>query len=227
MRLDLELERLLEYLDARVGEGEYTLFLTADHGAIHVPAFLNDQKIPAGYLDSKAMAERLFQEVEERFGDRSLIESISYNEIYLNKGILKALENEGFDSASVRTAIANMLYDFDHVERVYTSDQLRNFGATSGFDRIIFNGYHPKRSGDIVFVQSPGYVSYSRTGSTHGSAMIYDTHVPLLFFGKGIPTGSTAERTEIPDIAPTLAVLLGIGMPNGTTGTPIEELLED
>ncbi|MEK9559537.1 MAG: alkaline phosphatase PafA [Flavobacteriaceae bacterium] len=227
MRLDLELERLLDYLDDQVGEGEYTLFLTADHGAIHVPAFLNDQKIPAGYLDTKAMAERLYHEVEEQFGDRSLIESISYNEIYLNKEILKALEKEGFTSASVRTAIANILYDFDHVERVYTSDQLRNFGTTSGFNRIIYNGYHPKRSGDIVFVQSPGYVSYSRTGSTHGSAMIYDTHVPLLFFGKGIPAGSTAERTEIPDIAPTLAVLLGIGMPNGTTGTPIEDLLED
>ncbi|MDA0678276.1 MAG: alkaline phosphatase family protein, partial [Bacteroidetes bacterium] len=92
---------------------------------------------------------------------------------------------------------------------------------------IIYNGYHPKRSGDLIFIPSPGYISYGKTGSTHGSAMIYDTHVPLLFFGKGIEHGSTAERTEIPDIAPTLAVLLGIGMPNGTTGTPIEDLLED
>ena len=57
--------------------------------------------------------------------------------------------------------------------------------------------------------------------------MIYDTHVPLIFYGQGINRGVTSKRTEVTDIAPTLAVLLGIGMPNGTTGTPIEDLLED
>ncbi|MEX0363281.1 MAG: alkaline phosphatase family protein, partial [Allomuricauda sp.] len=64
------------------------------------------------------------------------------------------------------------------------------------------------------------------TGSTHGSPMIYDTHVPLLLFGKGIKKGSTVNRTEIPDIAPTVAVLLGVAFPNGTTGSPISEVLE-
>ena len=38
--------------------------------------------------------------------------------------------------------------------------------------------------------------------------------------------GSTALRTEIPDIAPTLAALLGIAFPNGTTGKPITRVLE-
>lgn len=227
MRLDLELSRLLTYLDQTVGAGEYLMFLTADHGAIHVPAFLNDQKIPAGYLDTKQLSQQLLEKVVARFGNANLIESLSYNEIYLNKNVLDSLAVQGYSAAQVRREIAEFLYDLDHIERVYTSDQLRNFGSTSGFDRIIYNGYHPKRSGDLIFIQSPGYISYGKTGSTHGSAMIYDTHVPLLFFGKGIEHGSTAERTEIPDIAPTLAVLLGIGMPNGTTGTPIEDLLED
>lgn len=227
MRLDLELSRLLTYLDQTVGAGEYLMFLTADHGAIHVPAFLNDQKIPAGYLDTKQLSQQLLEKVVARFGNADLIESLSYNEIYLNKNVLDSLAVQGYSAAQVRREIAEFLYDLDHIERVYTSDQLRNFGSTSGFDRIIYNGYHPKRSGDLIFIQSPGYISYGKTGSTHGSAMIYDTHVPLLFFGKGIEHGSTAERTEIPDIAPTLAVLLGIGMPNGTTGTPIEDLLED
>ena len=227
MRLDLELSRLLTHLDQTVGAGEYLMFLTADHGAIHVPAFLKDQKIPAGYLDTKQLSQQLLEKVVARFGNADLIESLSYNEIYLNKNVLHSLAVQGYSAAQVRSEIAEFLYDLDHIERVYTSDQLRNFGSTSGFDRIIYNGYHPKRSGDLIFIQSPGYISYGKTGSTHGSAMIYDTHVPLLFFGKGIEHGSTAERTEIPDIAPTLAVLLGIGMPNGTTGTPIEDLLED
>ena len=86
--------------------------------------------------------------------------------------------------------------------------------------------YNQKRSGDVLIVPNTGYISYSRTGSTHGSPQIYDTHAPLLLFGKGIKHGSTVNRTEIPDIAPTIASLLGIAFPNGTTGRPIVEVLE-
>jgi arylsulfatase A-like enzyme len=64
------------------------------------------------------------------------------------------------------------------------------------------------------------------TGSTHGSPQIYDTHTPLLFYGKGIKKGNTVQRTEIPDIAPTVAALLGISFPSGTTGKPIPEVLQ-
>ena len=56
--------------------------------------------------------------------------------------------------------------------------------------------------------------------------MTYDTHVPLLFFGKGIRKGSTFERTEIIDIAPTISALLGISFPNGATGSPLDFVIE-
>ncbi|MDO7676192.1 MAG: alkaline phosphatase family protein, partial [Flavobacteriaceae bacterium] len=61
---------------------------------------------------------------------------------------------------------------------------------------------------------------------THGSPQIYDTHTPLLFFGKGFKQGASFERSEIPDIAPTVAAMLGIAFPNGTTGKPLTEVLE-
>ena len=97
---------------------------------------------------------------------------------------------------------------------------------TKGIPYILQNGYNQKRSGDVLVVLKPGMISYPRTGSTHGSPQIYDTHVPLLFYGKGIQKGSTVMRTEIPDIAPTIASLLGIAFPNGTTGQPIVKVLE-
>jgi len=43
--------------------------------------------------------------------------------------------------------------------------------------------------------------------------------------GKGVKRGSTSLRTEIPDIAPTIATLLGIAFPNGATGSPIDAAL--
>jgi len=97
---------------------------------------------------------------------------------------------------------------------------------TQGIPYILQNGYHQKRSGDVLYTLKPGFVDYGETGSTHGSPQIYDTHVPLLFYGKGIKKGSTTKRTEIPDIAPTIASLLGIAFPNGTTGEPINMVLD-
>ena len=226
LRLDLELERLLNFLDKNIGYGEYTLFLTADHAAMHVPSFLKDSKIPAGHIEGSVIAEELFKELESRFG-MNIIEAINYNEIYLDREALRELEKKGMTSSQVRQGVAEIMYDIDNIERVYTSDQLRNFGASDSFDRMVFKGYNPKRSGDIFFIQSPGFVDDDPKGSSHSSAMIYDTHVPLIFYGQGIKKGVTSKRTEVTDIAPTLAVLLGIGMPNGTTGTPIEDLLED
>ena len=87
-------------------------------------------------------------------------------------------------------------------------------------------GFNQKRSGDVLIVNDPGYISYSKTGSTHGSPFSYDTHVPLLFFGKGIKHGQTLEKTEITDIAPTISALLGISFPNGAIGQPLEFVLD-
>ena len=48
LRLDKELGEFLNYLDTKIGQGQYTVFLSADHGVAHVPAFMKENKIPAG-----------------------------------------------------------------------------------------------------------------------------------------------------------------------------------
>src|SRR5690606_32563119 len=53
LRLDKELEAFFKYLDKEVGKGEYTLFLTADHGASHNPLFFMDKRGNAGYFDDR------------------------------------------------------------------------------------------------------------------------------------------------------------------------------
>ena len=97
---------------------------------------------------------------------------------------------------------------------------------TQGIEELLQNGYNQKRSGDIIYVLNPSVISYSKTGSTHGSGLNYDTHVPLLFFGKGIRKGETLQKTEITDIAPTISALLGISFPNGAIGQPLDFVLD-
>ena len=222
-RLDLDLERLLKAIDAQVGPGNYSLFLTADHAAVQVPSYLKDLKIPSGYFDSKVFKEKLNAYVADQFGSEDLIENISNYQVFLNRGLAAQLD---IDLKGMQEDLAQFILQDSAVERTYTAHQMWGGEYTKGIPYILQNGYNPKRSGDVLFVLKPAVISYSRTGSTHGSPQIYDTHTPLLFYGKGFKRGASYERSEIPDIAPTLAAMLGIAFPNGTTGKPLTQVLE-
>ena len=222
-RLDLDLERLLKALDAQVGPGNYSLFLTADHAAVQVPSYLKDLKIPSGYFDSKVFKEKLNAYVADQFGSEDLIENISNYQVFLNRGLVAQLD---IDLKGMQEDLAQFILQDSAVERTYTAHQMWGGEYTKGIPYILQNGYNPKRSGDVLFVLKPAVISYSRTGSTHGSPQIYDTHTPLLFYGKGFKRGASYERSEIPDIAPTVAAMLGIAFPNGTTGKPLTQVLE-
>ncbi|KAA2215827.1 alkaline phosphatase PafA [Maribacter flavus] len=223
IRLDLDLARLFKALDKNVGEGEYTVFLTADHAAIDVPSYLISTRIPAGYVDNSTTKEKFTEFLRYTYGTEEIVKNFSNYQIFLDHKIVKNLDLEIKD---VQEAIAKEFLSYDYVDRVYTGYQMWQNNYSSGIPYILQNGYNQKRSGDVLLVLKPGTITYPKTGSTHGSPQIYDTHVPLLFFGKGIQKGSTVERTEIPDIAPTISSLLGIAFPSGTTGKPLSEVLE-
>ncbi len=223
LRLDLELEKLLKALDNQVGKGEYTLFLTADHGAINVPAYLNDHKIPAGYFIRSLYFPKFREFLKYKYGTAELIKNTSNNQLFLDH---KVIQNLDLGVKEVQEALAAELLSYDIYDRVYTAYQMQHNQYRDGIPYILQNGYNHKRSGDILMVFKPGFIEYPKTGSTHGSPQIYDTHAPLLFYGKGIKQGSSVTRTEIPDIAPTISALLGMAFPNGATGTPIEMVLE-
>jgi predicted AlkP superfamily pyrophosphatase or phosphodiesterase len=205
IRLDLEIERLLNALDKEVGKGEYIVFLTSDHGAVNVPAYLESVKIPAGYIDGR----------QER-QDLSLL-------IFLNKDKIAELK---LDINEVSEAIVNEIINYPSVDKAYSAFAMRANNFSLGVELLLQNGYNQKRSGDILLVRNPAFISYSKTGSTHGSGLNYDTHVPLIFFGKGIKKGSTLKRTNIVDIAPTISALLGISFPNSSTGNVLHEIID-
>ena len=222
LHLDKDLERLFNTLDKKVGAGQYTVFLAADHGAVAVPSYLKDKKIPAGYFDGDGMWSKLEEFIKFSFGTTDIVKNISNYQIFLDHDVIRNLD---LDIKDAQEKIAQEILTYDHVDKVYTGYQMWQNNYTEGIPYILQNGFNQKRSGDVLYVLSPDIISYSLTGSTHGSPQIYDTHTPLLFFGKGIKRGSTVNRTEIPDIAPTLAALLGISFPSGTTGKPIGEVL--
>lgn len=223
LRLDQDLARLLKHLDKKVGSGNYTVFLTADHGALPVAGYLADQKLPAGNLEMQGIGQRFNDFIRFTYGNSKIVRNSSNSQIFLDHDLIRNLD---LDLAEVQRTLAAELMSYDGVEAVYTATQMMETDYTDGVPAILRRGFNPKRSGDLLLVYPRSFVNYSSTGSTHGSPYPYDTHVPLLFYGKGIRKGSVLRRTTIPDIAPTLAALLGIALPDGTTGEPIPEALD-
>jgi predicted AlkP superfamily pyrophosphatase or phosphodiesterase len=222
IRLDKELERMFHAFDEKVGTGNYTVFLTADHGAIDVPAYLQSVKIQAGYVDNNEKKEAFADFMIKTFGASDLVENISNNQIFLNREKIKALD---LDLDDVQEAVVNEQITYNNIYKAYTATTMGSNEFTEGIEALLYMGYNQKRSGDVLLVDDPAYISYGKTGSTHGSGLNYDTHVPLLFFGKGIKHGETVQKTEITDIAPTMSALLGISFPNGAVGQPLEFVL--
>ena len=222
LRLDKDLERLLNTLDTTVGKGNYTVFLTADHGAVHVPAYLQSVKVPSGYLELSTLKAKLNAFLESKFKVVSLIEHISNDQIFLDKLKLSAL---GLKQQLITQAIVNKILTYPNINNAYTAKTMHSTAFVEGLPYLLQNGYSQKQSGDVLFVPNTAFISYGKKGSTHGSGLNYDTHVPLLFYGKGIKPGYTYNKTRVIDIAPTMSALLGISFPNAATGNPLDFVL--
>ncbi len=223
LRLDKELGEFLFFLDKTLGKNNYTLFLTADHAAVQVPAYLNSLKIPAGYIDMKDFNSYIQNFCQSRYGSANLIENVSNSQIFLNRDELKRLN---LNRNTVSEELAELIIDYKNVFKVVTSKTLQNTSFSDRILKYLQNGYNQKQSGDVMIIPNPATIVYSKKGSTHGSGFSYDTHVPILFYGRGIQIGSSKSPVSITDIAPTLANLLQISFPNGNTGNVIEAALK-
>jgi hypothetical protein len=229
IRLDKNLEDLLKKLDQVVGEGNYVVFLSADHAVAENPQYLIDNKVPAGYFRNSNLKSRLNPYLQQYFPGKNMVEVIMNEQIYFNHEAFSADPKSGGVDLLIATELTvNFLLKEKGVANVFPKSILRQGDFLEGGHKgMAIRGYNPRRSGDISFILEPGwYESGSIQGITHGSSYTYDTHVPILFYGKGVKKGSSVQYHTITDIAPTLAILLKTKFPSGCTGQPVAELLD-
>lgn len=215
LRLDRQIGRLLDSLDKKVGKGQYTIFLTADHAGVQVPSYLKSKKIAAGYFNTDDLKKAIRHFVGTHYATTGLIKNISNHQLFFD---YQALRDHNISRADFAKTLQHFLQNYPKIAQVYTREMIESGAYIGLIASRVKNGFNPKRSGDVAYVFKPATISYSHTGSTHGSPYPYDTHVPVIFYGQGINHGQTTKPTETIDIAPTITALLGIQAPNATTG---------
>lgn len=224
LRLDKDLEDFFSYLDKTVGQGQYTVFLTADHGAAHNPQYFMDQQGNGGYFNSKTAQQGLNEQLKAKFNTDKLVISLSNYQVHLNNTLIN---ERNLDRQAICDEAVKYLRNLEGVAFVAEMDKVSEAAIPSRIKERIINGYNYKRSGAIQIVLEPQWYSGSAksTGTTHGNWNPYDSHIPLVWMGWGIKHGATNRITEMTDIAATVAGLLHIQEPNGSIGSPIVEVL--
>lgn len=220
LRLDIELASFLNYLDGKVGKGQYTVFITADHAVAHVPDQLKENKIPAGTLSETVVQTALNDMIEKRFKIKNAVAAVMNYQVYFNKNIA------GEDEQKIKEAVINRLLEFPAIMSAFSLKDVSTASLPETIKKMVINGYNQKLSGDIQFIYKPHYFSGGTKGTTHGSWNPYDSHIPLLWFGWGIKKGKTNRETYMTDIAATVSALLHIQMPSGNIGHVIEEVIQ-
>lgn len=222
LRLDQDLASFFNFLDQKIGKGNVLIFLTADHGAAHAEGFMRQNKMPAGILP-KSIEANLEQRLKKQFGADNLVFSTDNFQITYNKARIDSL-NLDFDL--IKTVSVNFLKNQEGIQYAVDQDKAAQAAVPLSLKEMLVNGYNEHRSGSVAMIPYPGWLPHNcKKGCTHSLWNPYDSHIPLLFMGWGIPHGTTNRTTYMTDISATLAALLHIQMPSGCIGSPIQEVV--
>jgi len=86
--------------------------------------------------------------------------------------------------------------------------------------------FNVRRGADLYIFLEPFWI-FGRSGTTHGTTYNYDAHVPVVLMGPWIRPGFYHRSVAVNDVAPTLATLLEVEIPSGSTGKVLSECLAE
>lgn len=225
LRLDKDLEEFFKYLDKKVGENQYLVFLTADHGGAHNPKYYQDKKGNAGYFQTSDVKKGLNEALNTQFGSNTLVRSLSNYQVHLNYQEIEKLnlkENEIINEA------IKFLKKQEGISFVSNLNDIDKTAVPAIIKERMINGYNYKRSGVISYILEPQWYGGKTNagGTTHGTWSPYDAHIPFLLMGWNIKHGKNVNPVYMTDIAPTISALLQIEEPNGNIGKPVTEVFK-
>lgn len=200
LQLDRLLGELFEFLDREVGRGRWVAGLSADHGVMTTP-----EHLVASGEDPDA----------RRLSPREVNTAL--------RAAARDATAGGGSEDEVAERLARLVEERGIVARAYTHRSLTVGEPADSFATLFRNSYFPGRAAGEL---SPfgvevryGYHHLVRArGTTHASVYWYDRYVPFLLLGAGVRHGSSGAPVYTVDLAPTLAGLAGVPMPDDLDG---------
>lgn len=227
LRLDKSLGEFFAFLDEHVGLESVLIVLSADHGCAAAPEYSMGVGMSSGRHDMAKLMEGWNSKLKKQFKiDKNLILEFTNPSLYLNHDAIEELQ---LDVERVEQAVARaVLAEPGFAMAITRSALLSGRIPTDPLAAKVQRAFHPRRSGDVLIIQSPSWYLAAQPGgyaAMHGSPYPYDTYVPLMLMGTGIDPQKISRPVTPESVAPTIAAVLGIQSPNGSTGEVLHEAL--
>jgi predicted AlkP superfamily pyrophosphatase or phosphodiesterase len=209
-RLDVTLGALFEFLDRRVGLENVVIAFSADHGAGRVPEIRQAHGLPGRRADTGDVLcmQRVYERLQGRFGDGAWL----LPGPFVNR---EAVQAAGLEYEDVESAAAELIGSCPSVAKVWTRSELMMAEtATDPMGRLFVHSFPFEVAPDLLIQREEFFLRSRTVAASHGTAWPYDTQVPLLIAGPGIPAEVRPERARTVDLAPTLATLVAV-VPTG------------
>lgn len=218
LRSDRLVAEMVAYLTKRFGPNQFTLVVTADHGVAPLPE-RSVKALASEYRFHPGEYGQLGIVLDEKFGQRDAapgqwVEAIGFPWVYLNQ---KSIARHGIPRTEIEDAAAQWLGHRPLSQAAYPRAVLAGPPLADPIGRAAQLSYHPDRSGDVLIVTKPYALplGWPSVGTSHGTPHPYDTHVPILAYGHGIPAlKKRGDRTNALIVAPIVCRALGIKAPS-------------
>ncbi|NOT62644.1 MAG: alkaline phosphatase family protein, partial [Acidobacteria bacterium] len=223
LRTDRVLADLFGYLDQRIGLSNVIVTLTADHGVAPVP----EQVMEFGYggrLVARDVSAAATNALNAKYGEAAWVKSFISGNLYLD---LALIAERKLNLAEVEATAAAAMAALNGIHAAFTSSQLQHGNVPATYvARAVQQGFYAPRNGNVIIVPQPFFMFGEGSNTTHGSPFSYDTHVPVLFLGANVISGTYHAAASPADIAPTLAALLGMQAPSNSIGRVLSEAMK-
>jgi predicted AlkP superfamily pyrophosphatase or phosphodiesterase len=225
LRLDADLASFLADLEREVGAGRLLVALTSDHGVLPLPEWLAETgrsvcPVQGGRSGALWLQLGLGWTMHWSLSPLSFPRAwaqVAGSQLTVPRDLA---ESRGVEVERAVAVAKSWLEARDEITHAWTVEEIQT--SDDPHARLFRNSYDPERSGDLNLVTEPTcLISLDDGGTGHGSPHDYDREVPIVFWGPGLEPGSTDAPARTVDIAPTLARILGLEIPDGLDGQPL------
>jgi predicted AlkP superfamily pyrophosphatase or phosphodiesterase len=225
LRADVLIGRLLEAVDARVGQGNYVVAFTSDHGTATIPERLVAEGKDAGRVSTTEIRNAVNAAVGKLLGATGTVTyvvTVYEQQVVLTAGTMDKLRA----MPGALDAVKNAIKTAKGVAAAYSVDEIvAGSAATDQFIRQWRLSLVRDRAGDFMFVPKSMWIVRSTSGTTHGTPYEYDQRVPLILYGARVKPGRYASTASPADIAPTFAWFTRVTL-DRATGRVLSEALK-
>jgi len=222
LRLDKEIQNLLQKVDAKIGSDKVLVVLFTNQTDVHSPSELGDNSIPAGYFSASRSMALLNTYLMAMYGQEKWVTGYYGKNIFLNK---QKIEEKKLNFREIQQNVADFMHEFSGVQAAFPSWQIiSQSGSQDSEIGRLRNSMNKNSVGDVVITLQPGWLEVDDKLNPVGESNAILSYAPVYFYGWQIKPEIINTPYQATDIAPTLSKFLNIPMPNACIGKPIKEL---